>query len=143
MRPSIPVVALLALSLVRPASAQRLSRPEFDRTPKVLGAPSKLVLDDSHSIPTNYVKALFPPVAGVTGYRLTRSAAGGPEVVVFEGGYGWFGMTPSLGCTSSTDWCSYYDWKVSSSVTYTYWVRAIFPGPVVGPPSPAAVITTR
>jgi hypothetical protein len=137
------MVALFALGLASPVRAQRLERPEFSRTPKVLGAPTKLVLDDSHSIPTNYVKAQFPPVAGVTGYRLTRSADGGAEVVVFEGGYGWFAMIPGYGCTSGTNWCAWSDWKISSSVTYTYWVRAIFPGPVVGPPSPAATITTR
>lgn len=143
---------LLGLGLTASVAAQRLPKPEFNRNPTVLLAPAWLSATTPNIIPSSYLRLDFGSVANAVEYRVSRSADGGPEVVIHQGPIRDF-VYRGNDCTPGApiphppipnEICTYLDWNnITSFVTYTYWVRAVYPYDVVGPPSRPATATSR
>ncbi len=122
-------------------------------TPTVIVGPASLA---GRSTLTAKVSLSWPAVSGAEKYRLTRiENSGDPEVIIEELPVASF-VVEGAACTagSSQPACAYLDvtrlprrgagkTTVVSGRLYTYRVWAIFPGPIVSPPSPAATVQAK
>lgn len=163
MRQLTPLLLILAGSS---GVAAQLANAQLTRAPRtaptVIVGPASLA---AVSTVTSQVTLIWPAVAGAERYKVTRIRnTGDPEiavaqypatVLVFEGANCVAGSgTPN--CVFIHANPDYYKQPVSvppndgnynvtvfSRVLYTYRVWAIFPGPVLSPPSPPATVRVR
>lgn len=140
-------VVLIGLWGTAPLAAQRLPKPEFNRNPTVLVAPTSVSTYRPSIIPTPYLQIQFAPVPSAVEYRVSRSAEGGPETVIFQSAVSAFvtpGFTCKVGDRIPYNRCTYNDQSVKPLVVYTYWIRTIYSGDVASPPShPATAHRTQ
>jgi hypothetical protein len=153
------LVLMIGAALPTALRAQtRVNRPPLG-TPTVIVGPRSLDIWRSAEA---QVLLAWPAVAGADRYRLTRiENTGDPEVTIEELPASSFACEPRPG--SSEPWCSYtdmtrlskrtrpvgstsnpygsdYPHSVTSGKLYTYRAWALFPGPIVSPPSPPATV---
>jgi len=163
-------LSLLVLAIGGATSAQgqtRLPKPVIG-TPTVVTAAAAPASLTASSDARAQVTLTWPAVAGADRYRLTRiENTGDPEVIieelpasafVFEGATCVAGSgqpnciyldmsrlsrgTKPVG-TVSNPYGSSYPHNVISGKLYTYRAWALFPGPILSPPSPPATVQVR
>lgn len=163
-------LSLVLSALVLPAQAQTPLPKPVIVTPTVIVGPSSL---SAWSPARGHVMLTWPAVAGAEKYRLTRiDNTGTPEITIVDAALSWFvfeGATCTAGTSQPT--CIFddaskinttnnvknlqsggdlttvsgtiYPHNVQSGKTYTYRAWAIYPGPVLSPPSPPATTQVK
>ncbi len=138
---------VLGLSFAAPLTAQRLAKPECNRNPTVLLAPSWVTATRPNILPTPYLRIEFGSVVNAVEYRISRSADGGPETAIFQGAPSTLVYLRSYGAPGTPipgEACTSFDRSIRPSVVYTDWVRTIDSGGVISPPSrPATAYPTQ
>ncbi|MGE0552098.1 MAG: hypothetical protein AB7R55_01585 [Gemmatimonadales bacterium] len=144
----------LLLAVAAPAGAQRpIPSPKggpIVKNPAPLVAPAIVTAapapGNAFANPASGIAVSFSAVASSLGpvmeHQVSRSDAGGPEVIIHKDQWSRF-VSRGMPCTPSAQpSCIYLDSKVVSHTSYTYWVRAVI-GAAVSPPSAPATATAR
>ncbi|MFN0179043.1 MAG: hypothetical protein ACKVZ0_09600 [Gemmatimonadales bacterium] len=124
---------LLALAWATVGTAQtRLTKP-ISLSPVVIVPPPTLTAESP--MPTR-ILLTWPPVAGATGYRVTRADDSFAETTFSEGAAGTFAIDPGM-CSGGMA-CQYLNTNVWGDYLYSYRVYSLFAGspPIYSGPGP-------